>query len=137
MSVENVEVPQFGVKDVVKAILSLFKPHSKLPKVPPTLILTGSQLRPGLSPRKITSRIIARQAEAGAYMGDMPDGSENVTEKMELIRLEELIYALHNETRVDVVVRPGQQIDGTFVGVGSGYIKGMTITNGTGHALIR
>ena len=39
--------------------------------LPPQLLLIGAKLRPGLSPRNIASRIISRQSEAGAPVGDI------------------------------------------------------------------
>jgi hypothetical protein len=133
-STSSVNLP---MNDIIKMFASLLIPTIKLPNIPPALILTGAQFRGGLSPRKIASRIITRQHEAGAPQGPLSDGSESVTEKMELIRLEEIIYAIQNEAKVEVTVKPGQQVDGTFAGIGSGYIKGVTITTGKGNAIIR
>jgi hypothetical protein len=125
------------IGDIIKMFSSLLVPTTKLPSIPPALILSGAQFRTGLSPRKIASRIISRQHEAGAPQGPLNDGSDNIEEKMEVIRVEEMIYALQNEAKVEVTVKPGQQVDGTFAGIGSGYIKGQTITNGKGQAVIR
>ena len=125
------------INDIIKMFASLLIPSFKLPKIPAILVLTGAQFRSGLSPRKIASRIITRQHEAGAPQGPLPSGGENISEKMEIIRIEEIVSALQNEAKVETTIKAGQQIDGTFVGVGSGYIKGVTITTGKGNAVIR
>ena len=126
-----------SIQDILKAFSALLVPSTKLPTIPAPLILAGATFRSGLSPRKIASRIITRQSEAGAYIGPLTDGSDNVAEKMELIRVEEIVYALQNEAKIPVSIKVGQQVDGTFVGVGSGIIQGVTTTIGEGNAVIQ
>ena len=67
-------------------------------------------LRSGLSPTKIAGEIIKRQSEAGAIIGANDDGSENIAEKMERIRVEEIISALITDGRVTIINLPGQKI---------------------------
>ena len=58
---------------------------------------------------------------------------------MELIRVEEIVNALLNNARVDVVILPGISV--TSVGVGNlgGPVisQGYTYTNGVGSGIIR
>lgn len=107
--------------------------------LPPPLIYTGGQLRPGLSPRKVASRIITRQSEAGAPVGALADGSDNISEKMELIRVEEIINALLTEAVVDVVIPPGIPV--STVGVGNVGIpvvsQGTTVNLASGKGIVR
>jgi len=64
------------------------------PPIPTPLILVGVPQRPGLSPTKIASRIIARKSEAGLPVGVLPSGGVAPDEIMERIRIEEIISAL-------------------------------------------
>lgn len=131
----NITTSNLSVSDIVKMFSALLVPTINLPPLPPQLILSGSKFRGGLSPRKIAARIITRQTEAGAYIGPLPDGGENVSEKMEIIRIEELIYAIQNEAKVEVAINPGQEIDGVVTP--AGVVKGFTRKIGNGSAIIR
>jgi hypothetical protein len=42
-----------------------------LPPLPPPLILSGSNIRPGLSAREIAANIVARKTELGLPVGDV------------------------------------------------------------------
>jgi hypothetical protein len=75
--------------------------------LPPTLTYAGGVCKPGLSPMLIASKIISRQAEAGAPYGPMADGSANVAEAMEAIRVEEIINAIHNDGQIQISIPPG------------------------------
>jgi len=121
-----------GLKTIIQIILNAFKGKSTpQPPLPPTLILTGSKLKSGLSSQKIAARIISRQKEAGAPFGNLPDGSDNISEQMEIIRVEEIINALLTEGKIQVVINPGIPVVVTPVtGVGE------TTMPGTGSAQI-
>jgi hypothetical protein len=86
--------------------------------LPPPLVLTGANIRPGLSARNIASRIIQRQSEAGAPQGAVFSEGENISEKMELIRIEEILYALLNESKIEIAIPPAS-IQVSTVGVGN------------------
>lgn len=131
------EMPSLNTSDIIKMFSTLLIPTVKMPTVPSVLILMGAEFRNGLSPRRIAHRIIVDQGRIGAPMGDLPDGSPSITEQMELIRVQAIVEALQTEAKIEVAIAPGQQVDGTFVGVGSGYIKGLTTTIGSGSAIIR
>lgn len=105
-------------------------------KVPTPLILVGSQRRPGLSPTKIASRIIARKSEAGLPVGALPSGGVSPDEIMERIRVEEIIKAIQQEMVITVAIPPGT----TVTGAGSSpsgpvSIVGSTITLTTGFGV--
>lgn len=129
----------FGIKDIVKMFGALLIPTISLKTMPPLLILAGAQYRTGLSPRNIANRIKSRigDSSVGGYIADLPDGSENVMNKVYEIIAEEIVSALQTEAKIDVTIKAGQQVDGTFVGWGSGKINGVTTTVGTGNAIIR
>ena len=132
-----------SISGVVNIILSAFKtPTQPLTPLPPPLILTGAPLRIGLSSKDIASYIISRQSNAGTLgrpVGDVFADGPNVEEAMELIRVEEIVNALLNNARVDVVILPGISVTSVGVGnLGAPVIsKGHTYTNGVGSGIIR
>jgi len=87
-------------------ILKLSSVGGPLP-VPTTLILVGVPRRPGLSPTKIASTIIARKNEAGLPVGALPSGSVSPDEIMERIRVEEIIKAFQQDALITVGIPPG------------------------------
>lgn len=106
-SIANIIVKNIKSSDILKVILSIFTiPDVPVPPIDPTMILKTAT-NPGLSPRKIAAEIIARQSEAGAPFGPLPSGAENVAEKMELIRVQEMVKAFQQDARVTVSVPAG------------------------------
>jgi hypothetical protein len=55
----------------------------------------------------VAARIIQRQSEAGAPIGPAADGSANIAEAMEVIRIDEIMKALKKEAQVQVTIAPG------------------------------
>jgi hypothetical protein len=107
-------------------------------KVPSPLILIGSPLRPGLSPTKIASRIIARKSEAGLPVGALPSGGVAPDELMERIRVEEIIKGLQQDAVITVSIPPGTTL--TAAGAspsGPVTVFGSTITLTTGYGVIQ
>jgi hypothetical protein len=127
-----------SLKDIIKVLAALFVPTVTIDTViPPPLIMVGGKLKPGMSPRNIAARIISRQESAGAPMGPLPDGSNNVSEQMEVIRVEEIINAIITEAKIDVVIPPGIPVTGVGVGVGVVTIEGTTTMYASGNGVIR
>jgi len=94
-------------------------------------------LRPGLSPIKIATNIIKRQSEAGAFIGANDDGSANISEKMELIRVEEIINAILLDARVTIVNLPGQTVKSEGASpAGPVTTIGTTLTTSNGYGVI-
>jgi len=113
--------------NIVKMIRAAFKkPEEPLTPLPPQLLLIGANQRPGLSPRGVASRIIARQSDAGAPVGNVFSQNGNISELMELIRIEEIISALQLHSKIEIVIPPGVQV--TTVGVGN--LGGPVISQG-------
>lgn len=106
--------------------------------IPATLLICSAVQRPGLSAMVIASNIIRRQSEAGAYFGAMPDGSANVSEAMERIRVEEMVKALKLDARVQVGLPIGGiQITGTGANAGGPVqIQGFNINNAHGDGIL-
>jgi hypothetical protein len=128
-----------NLKAIFKLIAALLKTGlSTAPTIPPPLILTGGPLRPGMNSRMITTRIISRKSEAGAPVGPLPSGAESVDEKMERIRIEEIINALLSEARITIVIPPGTPI--TSVGANAGgpvVSQGITTNFTQGYGIIQ
>jgi len=113
-------------------------PRKPLSKLPPQLLIAGAKLRPGLSARMITSRIIARQSEAGAPSGAIFKDGNNVMESMINIITEEVVDALLLDAKIEVVIPPGVQVIAT--GANSGgpiVVQGATTNIAAGDGVIR
>jgi hypothetical protein len=126
-----------SVLETLKAAFSI--PRTPLSDLPPQLLLVGAKLRPGLSPRNIASRIISRQSEAGAPVGDIFSENSNVMESMMVITIEEIISALQLDAKIEVVIPPGVQVTTTGAGNLGGPVvsQGMTTNIGSGSGVIR
>ncbi len=106
--------------------------------LPPILVKLGGSKRPGLSPSTIASRIIARQSEAGVKAGLLPDGSDNLSEKMERIRIEEIVNAIITEMRIDVTIPTGVPIQATGGNAGGPIVVvGSTIIDTPAYGIAR
>lgn len=78
------------------------KARTPIMTIPAILLICSAIMRPGLSPMTIAAKIIRRQAEIGAPVGAAADGSSNLSEAMELIRVQEIVSALKMDSRVQV-----------------------------------
>lgn len=129
---------KFNMSNVIKIILGAFllSKQIKTP-IPPPLLLVGARNRSGLSAKSIASRIISRQSEAGAPVGPLADGSKNISEAMEVIRVEEIVNALITEAKIEIAIPPGVPITGVGGNVGGPVIiQGATTSYGSGVGVI-
>lgn len=110
-----------------------------LTKIPSALIAGGTVTRPGLSSIMTTSNILRRQAEAGAYSGPLRDGSANIAEAMERVRVEEIINAIKSDLKIEISIPPGGiQIAGTGeCAVGPVAIQGSNVNFVEGNGIAR
>lgn len=116
-----------SMSGVIAALAAAFSiPRKPLSPLPPQLLLVGAKLRPGLSPRNIASRIISRQSEAGAPVGDIFSENSNIMESMIAIQIEEIVSAIQLDAKVEVVVPPGVQV----TTVGAGNLGGPVVSQG-------
>jgi precorrin-3B methylase len=128
------------IKSIISAIKGVFiSAEPPLEPLPAPLIISGSELRPGLNSRVIAARIIARQSEAGAPQGLLSDGSRNIAEAMEVIRVEEILNALLTEAKIEIAVAPGVSVSTTGVGnLGAPVVsQGATVSIISGNGIIR
>jgi hypothetical protein len=125
-----------SIFEAITKIISGFR--SPAPQVPTLLITGGGKLRPGLSASLIASKIIKRQSEAGAPVGLLPSGAKNISEQMEVIRVEEIINAILQDARVDIAVDPGIPVQATGGNAGGPVVcVGATISIGSATGIIR
>jgi hypothetical protein len=129
-----------SISSILKVISAAFKiPKKPLTPLPPPILLTGAQIRPGLTASEIAARIIARQSEAGLIVGDAYGDGPNTAEAMELIRVQEIINALLTEAKIEIVIPPGVAV--TTIGVGNlgapVVSQGATTNIATGSGVIR
>lgn len=128
-----------NISGVLNLILSAFSiPEEPISPLPPQLLVTGSNLRPGVSPKAIASRIISRQSESGRQVGDVFADGPNNEEAMELIRIEEIMNALLTEGVINVAIPPGISVTVTGANAGGPFIaQGFTTTIATGNGIQR
>jgi len=108
------------------------------PPIPSVLILVGVPTRPGLSPTKIASRIIARKSEAGLPVGVLPSGVSSPDEIMERIRVEEIIRGLQQDALITVAVPPGITLTAAGISpAGPVSVFGSTITISRAYGVIQ
>ena len=117
MSIEEI------CNSITKVMDSARAPFSN---VPAFLLACGSVNRPGLSAMNVASKIIQRQAEAGAPIGAAADGSRNISEAMERIRVEEVFNALKMDSRVQI----GIPIGGIQIMATGANAGGPVVSNG-------
>jgi urease gamma subunit len=132
MANEVKPIPETGfnlssMNGILNTILSAFSvPEQPVTPLPPPLIMFGAKLRPGLSAQSIAAEIISKQSESGRVVGDVFADGPNVEEAMEVIRVQEIVKALLNEAKIEVVIPPGVQI----LTVGPGNLGGAVISQG-------
>jgi hypothetical protein len=128
-----------NISDIFKVISNVLNLHrTPPPEIPSLLLLSGAKLRPGLSPTAIAAKIISRQHETGAPTGVLPSGNRNISEAMEVIRVEEIINAILTDARVDVAIKPGIPLQATGGNAGGPIaVVGQTIGLGSGNGIIR
>jgi hypothetical protein len=98
----------FGVAlSVIEGLLKLADIGSiPSPPLPPPVALAGEN-RSGLSPKRVAANIIARQSEAGARLGPRDNGEDSISEKMEVIRIEEIMGEVSRNMRINIATPPG------------------------------
>ena len=128
-----------GTEEIIQIIKAIISQNSAqaLP-MPAPLILAGGSGRSGMSARGMAKEVIIRQQEAGAPIGNLPDGSENISEKMERIRMEVIVRHILENAKFTVVVNAGIPVTATGVcPVGSVAVQGVTTSFGTGTAILQ
>ena len=129
-----------SIDSILNIITAAFNtPKKPVTPLPPPLVMTGANLRSGVTASEIAARIISRQSEAGLIVGDVFADGPNRNEAMELIRIEEIINAILTEAKIEVVIPPGVSV--TTIGIGNlgapVISQGVTTNMGVGVGVIR
>jgi hypothetical protein len=115
------------IQTICDSIVKLMeKARAPLTSIPATILLCSVIKRPGVSPSLIATNIIRRQTEAGAPVGPNIDGSANISERMELIRVEEILKAIRLDGVVEVAIPTGSI---TSIGTGANAGGPVTVTS--------
>lgn len=108
-----------------------------VPKLSIPQILLAKQ-RSGLSSDILAASIISRFKEIGIPTGPLVGGATNVMENFVRVISEELVDAIQNDMRIDVVTDAGQTINGNGAnGGGPVVVVGSTIVPHTGIGVAR
>jgi len=129
-----------SMSSVLKILKGAFSiPRTPIESLPPQILLVGAKIRPGLSARTIASRVISRQSETGAPVGDVFSESNNIMESMIVVMVEEIILALQQDAKIEIVIPPGVQVTTTGLGnMGAPVIsQGATTNIAIGEGVIR
>lgn len=128
-----------SLSNIIKSITAIFgKVDTPLSPLPPPLLLTGANLRPGMSAKEMASNIIARQSEAGAPVGNLFSNGNNIAEAMEVIRCEELLKMLQLKSKIEVVIPPGVPVSTVGANAAGPVIsQGATVQIAQGYGVIR
>lgn len=129
---------EINIDQIIATILAILN-SGKTPAlpIPAPLVLTGGFTRTGMSARDMAKEVILRQQEAGVPIGNLPSGAENISEKMERIRMEVIIKHLLENAKFTVALPAGIPI--TAVGaspLGPVVVQGTTVGLGIGTAVI-
>ena len=126
------------IDKVIGVVDNIMSVKLTLPPVNPILLAAGSKKRSGLAAKKITAEIIKKRGEIGAWVGPMPDGTANIEEQLEFIRVEAIINALQQDARIDIAMDPGAiSITGTGGNAGGPVeIIGQSINTPSGTGTI-
>lgn len=128
----------YSIEEVQKIVqLALNSIDTPSASVPAPLVLLASN-KNGLSAREVAKNIIARQSEAGAPIGALPDGQQSVSEKMEFIRAQEIINHFISNARIKVVIPPGTPIQASGIDATGTPVQvfGSTVGLAIGNAII-
>lgn len=97
-----------SMSNILKIILGAFSIMKQPAQtLPPPLIFIGAKLRPGLSARDLSARVISRFSEAEAVGGEIFQGGDNVMTALEVIRMEEIVNAIQTEMKISSTIDPG------------------------------
>ena len=118
---------------------AISKSRTPLTVIPSIILVCSAVQRPGLSAKSIAANIIRRQSEAGAPVGRAKDGSQSISEAMEVIRVEEIVKAIKMDARIDAAIAPGSiQVAGTVqTAAGPGTFTGTNINIPSLNGIIR
>lgn len=102
------EVDLTSISSILDVMLGVFSGFATpLKPLPPPIVMVGKRLRPGMSARNLTSRIVAALSEEGLQMGDVfSDGPNREAIKIKKTA-EKIVEMIQTEALVDVAIDIG------------------------------
>ena len=103
------EVDVTSISSILDVLLGVFSAFSTpLNPLPTPVVMVGKRLRPGMSARNLTARIVeALEKDAGLPMGDVfSDGPNREAKKIKTIA-EKIVSMIQTEALVDVAIDTG------------------------------
>lgn len=129
-----------GIEQIAQTIEGwIAKARAPLTVIPAALIVCSAIQMPGISSKSIAASIIRRQGEAGAPVGAAADGSQNISEAMEVIRIEEIVKGFKLGARIDSALSIGSMlVSGTVqTAAGPGTFQGTNVNNVNIYGILR
>jgi hypothetical protein len=129
---------EYSIEEIINIVLAVLS-SMKTPAlpIPAAAILAGGFIRSGMSARDMAKEIISRQQEAGIPIGNLPSGGENISEKMERIRMEVITKNLIENCKLSIVLPQGIPIIATGIcPTGPVVVTGVTTGLGIGTGVI-
>jgi hypothetical protein len=110
-----------SMSNILKILSNVFNLGSKPAQIiPPPLLLIGAKLRPGMSARNLSARVITKLEESGIPMDDAVFGGEpNAFANSIIVNSKETVNMLQTEAVVQNVTAPGA-IQVTSTGTAAG-----------------
>lgn len=114
------EVDLTSISSILDVMLGVFSGFATpLKPLPPPIVMVGKRLRPGMSARNLTSRIVAALSEEGLQMGDVFSDGPNREEIKIKKTAEKIVEMIQTEALVDVAIDIGAiQISSTGTAAG-------------------
>ena len=131
--------PNLNKSEEISEFLLFMLEQDRLP-VPRLSIgqILMAKTRQGLSAELLTSSIVSRFDEAGIPTGTLADGTPNVMEAYTKVMMEEIVDAIQNQMRIDVVVDQGALLTAQGANGGGGLVAvGSTTKPHTGIGVAR
>ena len=102
------EVDATSISSILDVLLGVFFGFATpLNPLPTPVIMVGKRIRPGMSARNLTSRIVAALSEEGLQMGDVfSDGPNREAIKIKKTA-EKIVEMIQTEALVDVAIDSG------------------------------
>lgn len=98
-----------SISTILNMVLNVFNiGQTPAQTIPPFLMLTGAELKPGMSGRELAANVISRmESEVGLPMGDIfADGPNAITSAV-LVQAQEQISHIQQKASIQTVIKPG------------------------------
>ena len=130
-----------NIQSITEGIKKMFDGALRNPAkiISPIILICSLSRRPGLSCVISSANIIQNMAKNGIPTGKLPDGSDNMMNKLVNNIVSEIYRALKEDASVQIGIAPGSiTVTGTGANAGGPVvIKGFNVNSSGGFALIQ